>query len=114
MPATPSWIVKPFCFRMPVRYFDVSNSWKPSSAKLNTMSFIFWMFSPHRVDFQADVALVLIELRVRGAAAAARAGCGGGCCGERVSETVIAISGSAIEQQSRCTHEGLQEWPARL
>ena len=46
MPATPSCTVKPFCFRMPTRYFEVSNSWKPGSAKLNTMSFIFWMFSP--------------------------------------------------------------------
>ena len=36
MPARFSSIVKPFFFRMPVRYFDVSNSWKPSSPKLNT------------------------------------------------------------------------------
>ena len=46
MPATPRSILKPFFSRMPVRYFDVSNSWKPSSAKLKTVSFIFWMFSP--------------------------------------------------------------------
>ena len=37
--------MKPFCFRMLVRYFEVSNSWKPGSAKLNTMSFHCWMFS---------------------------------------------------------------------
>ena len=42
MPATPVSMVKPFCFRMPVRYFCVSNSWKPSSPKLKTMSIICW------------------------------------------------------------------------
>ena len=36
MPARFSWIEKPFFLRMPVRYFDVSNSWNPSSPKLNT------------------------------------------------------------------------------
>ena len=36
IPATPSRTVKPFCFRMVVMYFDVSNSWKPSSPKLKT------------------------------------------------------------------------------
>ena len=37
-----SSIVKPFCLRMPVRYRCVSNSWKPSSPKLKTMSTICW------------------------------------------------------------------------
>ena len=36
IPARLSWTVKPFFFRMPVRYFDVSNSWNPSSPKLKT------------------------------------------------------------------------------
>ena len=36
MPAIPSCTVKPFFFRIPVRYFDVSISWNPSSPKLNT------------------------------------------------------------------------------
>ena len=36
MPATPSRTVKPFVLRMFTMYFDVSNSWKPSSPKLNT------------------------------------------------------------------------------
>ena len=36
MPATPSRTVKPFVLRMSTMYFDVSNSWKPSSPKLNT------------------------------------------------------------------------------
>ena len=40
MPAIPDSMVKPFAFRMPVRYFCVSNSWNPSSPKLKTMSFI--------------------------------------------------------------------------
>ena len=30
------WMAKPFFSRMPVRYFDVSNSWNPSSPKLKT------------------------------------------------------------------------------
>ena len=30
MPATLVWIVKPCFWRMPVRYFEVSNSWYPS------------------------------------------------------------------------------------
>src|SRR3954447_5556818 len=45
MPAPPSCTVKPFCRRIPVRNFVVSNSWKPSSPKLKTESFHFWMFS---------------------------------------------------------------------
>jgi hypothetical protein len=36
MPANPRSILKPFFSRMPVKYFDVSNSWNPSSPKLNT------------------------------------------------------------------------------
>src|SRR5262245_9399349 len=40
MPATPSFTVKPFLRRIPVRYLEVSYSWKPSSAKLNTESTI--------------------------------------------------------------------------
>ncbi|MNL50799.1 hypothetical protein D3C87_1738430 [compost metagenome] len=40
MPAMPCSIVKPFFFKMSVRYLEVSNSWKPSSPKLNTMSTI--------------------------------------------------------------------------
>ena len=36
MPATPVSMVKPFSFSTPVRYFCVSNSWKPSSPKLKT------------------------------------------------------------------------------
>ena len=35
-PANPRWTVKPFFSRTPVRYFDVSTSWKPSSPKLKT------------------------------------------------------------------------------
>ncbi len=31
MPATPSSTVKPFFLSTATRYFDVSNSWKPSS-----------------------------------------------------------------------------------
>ena len=34
MPEIPSSIENPFCRRMPVRYFEVSNSWNPSSLKL--------------------------------------------------------------------------------
>ncbi len=34
MPAVPRVTVKPFFSRTPVRYFDVSSSWNPSSAKL--------------------------------------------------------------------------------
>src|SRR5215207_8525810 len=40
MPATPRSTLKPFFSRIPVRYLDVSTSWKPSSPKLNTMSTI--------------------------------------------------------------------------
>ena len=40
MPATPRSTVKPFFSRMPDRYFDVSNSWKPSSPYENTWSTI--------------------------------------------------------------------------
>ena len=40
IPANPRSILKPFFSRMPVRYFDVSNSWNPSSPKLKTWSTI--------------------------------------------------------------------------
>ena len=40
MPDWPRSTVKPFFSRMPVRYFEVSTSWKPSSPKLNTESTI--------------------------------------------------------------------------
>ena len=42
MPAMPRSIVKPSFSRIPVRYFEVSNSWNPSSPKLKTMSFMTW------------------------------------------------------------------------
>ena len=42
IPATPRSTVNPFCSRMPVRYFEVSNSCIPSSPKENTMSTISW------------------------------------------------------------------------
>src|SRR5689334_11029462 len=45
IPATPSCTVNPFCRRIAVRNFVVSNSWNPSSPKLKTESFHFWMFS---------------------------------------------------------------------
>ncbi len=38
IPATPRSTLKPSFSRMPVRYFEVSNSWKPSSPKLKTLS----------------------------------------------------------------------------
>ncbi len=42
MPDWPRVMVKPFFSRMPVRYFEVSTSWKPSSPKLNTESTASW------------------------------------------------------------------------
>ena len=39
-PATPRSIAKPFFSSTSVMYFDVSNSWKASSAKLKMESFI--------------------------------------------------------------------------
>ena len=36
IPATPRSTVKPFCSRMPVRYFEVSTSCMPSSPKEKT------------------------------------------------------------------------------
>src|SRR3990170_1815097 len=41
---TPRSTLKPFSSRMPVRYFTVSNSWKPGSAKEKTISTISWIF----------------------------------------------------------------------
>ena len=40
IPATPRSMVKPCFSRTPVRYFEVSTSWKPSSPKLKTWSVI--------------------------------------------------------------------------
>jgi hypothetical protein len=40
IPATPRSMRKPSFSRMPLRYFEVSNSWKPSSPKLKTLSTI--------------------------------------------------------------------------
>ena len=42
MPATPRWTLKPNFSSWPVRYFEVSTSWKPSSPKLKTESTISW------------------------------------------------------------------------
>ena len=53
--------VKPFFFRIAVRYFEVSNSWNPSSAKLKTESFHCCDVLLHAVDLEADVPLVLFE-----------------------------------------------------
>ena len=36
MPATPRSTLKPFSSSSPLRYFDVSTSWKPSSPYENT------------------------------------------------------------------------------
>src|SRR6516225_6108649 len=44
IPATPRSILKPAFSKIPVRYLDVSNSWKPSSPKLKTVSTITWAF----------------------------------------------------------------------
>ena len=62
-----------------MRYFEVSNSWKPDSPKLKTMSFICCEVFLLAVDFEDDVFLELIEprvaarLRAAGRAAAPRA-----------------------------------------
>src|ERR1017187_1340558 len=59
MPATPRRIWKPSFSRIPVRYLEVSTSWKPSSPKLNTLSTMtcacFFMASiwPARSAFMA-------------------------------------------------------------
>ena len=42
MSAKLRWILKPSFSKMPVRYLDVSNSWKPSSPKLKTLSTMTW------------------------------------------------------------------------
>src|SRR3954469_15817829 len=43
IPATPRSTVKPSCSSVSVRYFDVSNSWNPSSPKLKISSLIIWL-----------------------------------------------------------------------
>ena len=70
-----------------MRYFDVSNSWNPGSAKLNTMSFIFWMFSPIASTSRPTSRLNWSVRGFEGAAGAA----GAGCCAAG-SETVNAIA----------------------
>src|SRR6185436_16389826 len=71
---------------MPVRYFEVSNSWNPGSAKLNTMSFIFWMFSCMASTSRPTSRLYWSSLGF-GGAAGALAGAAGGGCGAAVSDT---------------------------
>src|SRR5580692_7917095 len=53
IPDTPRSTVKPFFSSTPVRYLEVSYSWKPSSPKLNTMSTISC----------TDLALLSTEVR---------------------------------------------------
>ena len=43
IPATLRSTLKPFCSRIPVRYFTVSNSWKPGSPNEKTSSTISWI-----------------------------------------------------------------------
>ena len=58
MPATPRSTLKPCVSRMPVRYFDVSTSWKPSSPKLNTVSTISCASFAMIVDALSGLSLV--------------------------------------------------------
>ncbi len=78
IPATPRSTVKPFCSRMPVRYFDVSNSWNPSSPKLKTMSVIRWPRSNIGCDLMSS-ATAAFNFATRGStfAAADGAACAG-------------------------------------
>ena len=57
MPATPRSILKPSFSRMPVRYFEVSNSWKPSSPKLKTLSDHHLRLLLHGVDLAGQIGL---------------------------------------------------------
>ena len=93
---------------MVVRYFEVSNSWKPGSAKLNTMSFIFWMFSPMA---STSMPTFCLNCSVRGFEAAAGAG-GGGCCAAG-SETVSAIA-APMSDSSRDVRMKASRGMARL
>ena len=43
MPATLRCTLNPFCSRIPVRYFTVSNSWNPGSPNEKTSSTISWI-----------------------------------------------------------------------
>src|SRR5947209_7827729 len=90
MPATPRSILNPFCSRIPVRYFVVSYSWKPSSAKLNTVSFIFWMFSPIASTSMPTFCLYCVSCGLAGVAAA-----GGGVCGACAPSETVAMNAAA-------------------
>ena len=80
MPARLRSILKPFFSRMPVRYFVVSNSWKPGSAKLKTMSFMRCRSSFWPSTSRTTSRLFCSSFGFGGAAG--RAACAGaaGCC----------------------------------
>ena len=64
IPATPFSTVKPWSARSPVRYFWVSNSWKPSSPKENSMSTISWTILVLSWTFWRASSLRRLEARV--------------------------------------------------
>src|SRR4051812_18012307 len=107
IPATPRSILKPFCSRMPVRYFVVSYSWKPSSAKLNTVSFIFWMFSPIASTSMPTFCLYCVSCGLAVGADAA-----GGVCGACAPSEMVAMT--AADTVTNFTMRINISWLARL
>src|SRR6266508_3742708 len=100
MPAMPSCTVKPFFFKMSVRYFDVSNSWNPSSAKLNTWSFMRARSSRMLSTSRPTSRLYCPSFGFAGGAAGFAADCGGdaGVCGagEALRETVTTTANTIV------------------
>src|SRR5262245_14190529 len=86
---------------MPVRYFEVSNSWNPSSPKLNTWSFMRWMSSRMPSTSSATSFLYCSSFGFAGADAA-----GAGCCaGAAVSDTVTATTAPTTQKRVRYINE---------
>src|SRR6185436_11987994 len=74
-PAYERSILKPFFSSSTVRYFDVSNSWKPSSAKLNTWSTICCVWT--RIASTSAAASFFSSSTRGGPGGVGAVGCGG-------------------------------------
>src|SRR5205807_2566441 len=106
MPARPRSILKPFLSRISLRYFDVSNSWNPGSAKLKTVSFMRWM-SSRIPSTSSDTSALYLSNVGFGAAFAAGVldGCsddGCGLWGAAVNVAVTVTTAATIQNREEC------------
>ena len=97
IPATPASTVNPFFSRMAIRYFVVSNSWKPSSPKLKSESTICCVNVA--MEFTSATAS-FFNFSVRGSSFG---GAGAGACGSARSPCWLCAIGAVVSSAATST-----------